>query len=583
MTLQVSDLNAAAPANGIARRLLRAVRALWLSTSATRAVSLALAAALIVWVLVVFRDYGISNDEPVQHTYGQLLWSWYRSGFTDDAAFHYINLYLYGGLFDLIAAGLDHRVPMETFELRHLLSAGFGLIGIFGAWNLARLVAGEKAGIVAALLLAFTGMYGGAMFTHTKDVPFAAAMVWSLYFTTIIARRMPELPSWRTVVGLGVAVGCAMGLRVGGVFAGFYLALTLLAGTALLGTWRSLLRIVLRLLPAGLIAFAIMAVTWPWSVLPPTNLLTAMGTFSNFAFDLSTLINGRDVPIADVPATYMSEYLIIKLPEITLFGILAALAFAVAGLAGARPMWRRRAIAYLPLALALLVPIVFTLAERPPLYNGIRHFLFVIPAATVIASIGLTTLWRWSMRRSAPLGLAFAAAAAGLFVLNAVNFVELHPYEYVAYNQLVGGVKGASGRFEGDYWSDSLREAALDLRHGVERAPKPPARPYEVAVCAEPLQVSTYLGPNFKVTDEWDDADFLITATNIGCDNIVPGMTYRTISREGVPLAMVVDLRAKHENDDLITPLPWDDDDNPDTPAVSFNGPGSMTVAQKKR
>ncbi len=45
---------------------------------------------------------------------------------------------------------------------------------------------------------------------------------------------------------------------------------------------------------------------------------------------------------------------------------------------------------------------------------------------------------------------------------------------------------------------------------------------------------------------------------------------------------MVVDLRAKHENEDLIQPLPWDDDDNPDTPAVSFNGPGSMTVAQKK-
>jgi hypothetical protein len=591
VTLQVSDFNTAT-SNGVVARFLRAVRASWQSTSATRVVSLALFAALIAWVLLVFRDYGISNDEPVQHTYGQLLWSWYRSGFTDDGAFHYINLYLYGGLFDLIAAGLDHHVPLDTFELRHLLSASFGLVGIFGAWNLARLLAGEKAGIVASLLLALTGMYGGAMFTHTKDVPFAAAMVWSLYFITVIARRMPELPYWRTVIGLGVAVGCAMGLRVGGVFAGLYLALTLLAGTALLGEWHRFPRLVLRLVPAGLIAFVIMAVTWPWSVLPPTNLLTAMGTFSNFAFDLSTLINGQEVPIDQVPATYMSEYLLIKLPEITLAGILAALAFAVAGLiggtrgAGAKGawhgIWRRRLVAHLPVALALIVPVVFTLLDRPPLYNGIRHFLFVIPAATVVASIGLCALWRWSMRRSALLGLGFATVAGGLFALNAVNFVELHPYEYVGYNQLVGGLKGATGRFEGDYWSDSLREAALDLRYGVEHSGKPPAKPYEVAVCAEPLQISTYLGPSFKVTDEWDDADFLITATNIGCDNLVPGMTYRTISRKGVPLAMVVDLRAKHENEDLIQPLPWDDDDNPDTPAVSFNGPGSMTVAQKK-
>jgi hypothetical protein len=580
VTLQVTDLDTATP-DGIAARFLRALRASWQSTSATRVVSLALFAALIAWVLLVFRDYGISNDEPVQHTYGQLLWSWYRSGFTDDGAFHYINLYLYGGLFDLIAAGLDHHVPLDTFELRHLLSASFGVAGIFGAWNLARLLAGEKAGIVAALLLALTGMYGGAMFTHTKDVPFAAAMVWSLYFITVIARRMPEQPSWRTVIGLGVAVGCAMGLRVGGVFNGLYLALTLLAGTALLGEWRMFLRLVLRLLPAGLIAFAIMAVTWPWSVLPPTNLLTAMGTFSNFAFDLTTRINGQELPIDQVPATYMAEYLLIKLPEITLTGVLAALVLAIAGLIGGEELWRRRLVAHLPLTLALLVPIVFALIDRPPLYNGIRHFLFVIPVATVVAAIGLTALWRWSMRRSVVLGLGFATVAGGLFTLNAVNFAELHPYEYVGYNQLVGGLKGASGRFEGDYWSDSLREAAMDLRYGVEHGPRLPAKPYEVAVCAEPLQVSTYLGPHFKVTDAWDDADFLITATNIGCDNLVPGMTYRTISRQGVPLAMVVDLRAKHENQDTIEPLPWDDDDNPDTPAVSFNGPGSMKVAQK--
>ncbi len=290
------------------------------------------------------------------------------------------------------------------------------------------------------------------MFTHTKDVPFAAAMVWSLYFITVIARRMPELPAWRTVIGLGVAVGCAMGLRVGGVFAGLYLALTLLAGTALLGEWRRFPWLVLRLVPAGLIAFAIMAVTWPWSVLPPTNLLTAMGTFSNFAFDLSTLINGHEVPIDQVPATYMSEYLLIKLPEITLAGILAALAFAIAGLiggtkgAGAKGawhgIWRRRLVAHLPVALALIVPVVFTLLDRPPLYNGIRHFLFVIPAATVVAAIGLCALWRWSMRRSALLGLGFATVAGGLFALNAVNFVELHPYEYVGYNQLVGGLDG---------------------------------------------------------------------------------------------------------------------------------------------
>ena len=54
-------------------------------------------------VMLTFRDYGISNDEEVQNVYGRLLLSFYTSGFTDWSAFHYKNLFLYGGLFDLVA------------------------------------------------------------------------------------------------------------------------------------------------------------------------------------------------------------------------------------------------------------------------------------------------------------------------------------------------------------------------------------------------------------------------------------------------------------------------------------------------
>ncbi len=108
----------------------------WRSAVLWRVASIGLFAVIAAWILLSFRDYGISNDEPVQHTYGQLLLAWYASGFTDDRAFHYINLYLYGGLFDLIAAGLQPYVPLPLYEWRHLLSAGFGLVGLIGVWRL---------------------------------------------------------------------------------------------------------------------------------------------------------------------------------------------------------------------------------------------------------------------------------------------------------------------------------------------------------------------------------------------------------------------------------------------------------------
>ncbi len=572
---------------------------LWRSATLTRAVSLTLFAGIAAFILLTFRDYGLSNDEPVQHAYGELLLNWYASGFADESAFHYINLYLYGGLFDLIAAGLQPYVPLPLYEWRHLLSAGFGFVGLIGVWRLGRLLGGEKTGIIAVLMLAVTGMYGGAMFTHTKDVPFAAAMVWSLYCIAALGARLPELPGWRLVVGLGVAVGCALGLRVGGVFAVFYLAVTVLAGAALLRQARLPLRLLPRLAVAGLIALAIMAVTWPWSVLPPTNFFKAMGAFNNFAFDLKTLFNGRELPIDQLPPTYMSEYLLIKLPEITLMGLVAALAMAGVvlarlvrdlrqqGTAGLLAHHPRRLLALLPVLLAVLVPVVFTLSDHPPLYNGIRHFLFVLPPVTVLGALGLTAAWRLLLGASPLPALAFASAAVALFAVNADTFARLHPYQYVAYNQLVGGTAGAWGRFEGDYWGASLEEASLTLLHGLqqEAAVAPGKAPihYKVAVCAEDAQVSTHLGPEFEMVEDWDDADFVLSARNVGCDN-VPGLTYATISRMGVPLATVFDVRGKNPPIDLPVQMPedegWGIDFN--TPAVSLQQTLGPQVAKAK-
>lgn len=556
------------------------------SLSPARLASLAVFAAVAAFIVLTFRDYGISNDEPVQHTYGQLLLAWYASGFTDDRAFHYINLYLYGGLFDLIAAGFEPYVPLPLYEWRHLLSAGFGLVGLVGTWRLAKLLGGEAAGLVAVLLLAFTGMYGGAMFTHTKDVPFAAAMVWSLYFVTVLATELPARPRWRTVLGLGLAVGGALGLRVGGVFAVFYLAMVIAAAMLVFRDLRLPLRVLPRLVVAGLIALALMAGTWPWSVLPPTNLFRAMGAFSNFTFDLQTLFNGRLLPIDQVPPGYMPEYLLIKLPEATLLGLLAALVMTLlAGVGlmrghgmGAVRRHPRRALALLPLVLAILVPMAFAVLDDPPLYNGIRHFLFVLPPVTVLAALGLAGGWRALRRRSRLAAGGFALAALGLFLFNASVLWRLHPYEYIAYNQLAGGTAGAWGRFEGDYWSASLREAALALRHGMERE-RAPAHPYKVAVCAEDVQAMAYLGPHFQPVEEWDDADFILAARNVGCDS-APGLPYATVSRMGIALASVMDQRLRHTPVEV--PLPDRDEKDMDTdaPAVALKEAPSQAGPQ---
>lgn len=55
-------------------------------------IALGLLVALGVFVLLTFRQYGISNDEEVQHTYGRMLLDFYMSGFADRSAFDHKNL-----------------------------------------------------------------------------------------------------------------------------------------------------------------------------------------------------------------------------------------------------------------------------------------------------------------------------------------------------------------------------------------------------------------------------------------------------------------------------------------------------------
>ena len=107
--------------------------------------SIALLAALVVGVLLVFRDYAISNDEEVQHQYGELILAYFASGFSDTRLFEFRNLYLYGGLFDIIAVLLGRILPFDVYVIRHVLCALTGIGGIAAAWGTARLIAGPRA------------------------------------------------------------------------------------------------------------------------------------------------------------------------------------------------------------------------------------------------------------------------------------------------------------------------------------------------------------------------------------------------------------------------------------------------------
>ena len=156
-----------------------------------------------IGVLLLYRDYAISNDEEVQHRYGEMILAYYASGFTDTQLFHFRNLYLYGGLFDIVAVLLGRVLPFDVYVIRHVLCALIGIGGIAAAWATARLIAGPRAALFAAMALAFCGPWFGSMFNHTKDIPFAAAAIGATYFLIRAARALPQ-PRLADILGFGL-------------------------------------------------------------------------------------------------------------------------------------------------------------------------------------------------------------------------------------------------------------------------------------------------------------------------------------------------------------------------------------------
>lgn len=517
----------------------------------------ALLLGLFVIVLLSFQDYGITTDEEVQHIYGKELLSFYLSGFQDHAAFHFKDLYLYGGLFDLVVAVLVPVSPFDEYATRHLLCGLIGVVGVAGTWRLGRLLGGPRAGLVAALLLALSGVYYGAMFNNTKDVPFAAGMVWTLYFATRIIQQMPR-PSRSASLKFGLTLGLSLGIRVGAVFGVFYLGVALLLHAALV--WRTegrkqmlndISRAALALLPVLPIAYVVMAVFWPWAVLNPLNPLEALAAFSRVPLKIATLLNGVSVLSTDPPAVYVPMYLLVKLPEVLVLGLGVAVIMGLVALARlpSQPGRRMGAVFWVPTVLGAFVPIIVFMLMRPTIYNGIRHFLFVIPPIAVMAAFAVNRLWRAAEGVGRKGGQVFASVLTVLGVVYVWQLASMHPNQYVYYNQFIGGMRGAVGKFELDYWGNSLHEATRELIDFVERenGGQAPKQTYTLSVCGNPLAVRYDLPPWLKLVDkdpDWRRADFFMAFTQVRrCPDLLDGQPILEIDADGVPLSIVKDRR----------------------------------------
>jgi hypothetical protein len=122
------------------------------------------------------------------------------------------------------------------------------------------------------------------------------------------------------------------------------------------------------------------------------------------------------------------------------------------------------------LQLWLLFPVAYFVVVRPNVYDGIRHFLFVLPAMALFCGLGAA----WVLERAGRRRVWVAGVLTVLLGASMWNHVVLHPYQSSYFNALVGGLRGAWRDYDVDYWTSSYREAMQwILRRGEERPDEP--------------------------------------------------------------------------------------------------------------
>ena len=523
-------------------------------TVARRLDALAIGVLVLTCVIAAatFRDYGLGWDDYTHSQYGDLLVSLYSSGFADKRALSFVNLYMYGGGFDLFAALAAKMLPFGLFETRRLMGAAVGIVGLFVTWRLGRRLGGPLAGLIGLILLATCPLYYGHMFINAKDGPFAVTSVIALLG---IVRAFEEYPraTPATVALTGIGVGLAVGSRVMGGFAvldallplAFIVAVRARASAPkpALAECGSFL---LAFLPGVILAYLVMGLVWPWSVVAPLNPFHAVEYFSNF-FEKPwrELFNGQLIPVPDMPRSYVPTLVALQLPEILLALGLSGIAGAIAAVATRDRGSAGHRAALLAVVLAATLPVLITIAARPAMYNGIRHFVFVLPPFAALGGLA----GAWIARRLEAFGRAAPVAGALVLVVGAVSPViamaRLHPYEYTHFNRIAGGAAGARPRFMLDYWGLSLTQASRELRALIaERGEQPPRGTWTVAVCGPHPPVTVALGPQFTTTWNPKGADFAMMLGEFYCAKLDAPVLFEVV-RDGVVYARVYDIRGR--------------------------------------
>ena len=429
---------------------------------------------LLLVGLCLYRDYGVSWDEPVDRTNGMVSakyvagliapeWAANRLGFGATPNIHGYPENDHGVLFEMPLALLDQSIGIEDsrtyYLLRHFAVFMASMLGIWALYNIGRIrFKSWRVGLFLSTLLVLSPRFFAEGFYNGKDIVFVAFFTLGIY--TLL--RLLQRPTLGRAAVHGLATAAAIDVRILGILL-VAMTLGMVVLEVLFGPAETKRR---RAFATAVPVFLVVAVAatilgWPylWEA-PLDNFLLSLEHMKKFRWIGEVLYLGQLVSTLQLPWHYAPVWIIITTP------VAYTTAFVLGGLGAIyallrRPMARLRTFeGRLDILFIgwLSLPILLVIALDSVIYDGWRHLYFVYPGLLLLAVRGALALWQAGQERRwlRPVAVGAAALAGGEMCYTIGQMVLAHPQEQVYFSFLSGA--DVEQNFERDYWGLSYRQ-----------------------------------------------------------------------------------------------------------------------------
>ncbi len=513
-------------------------------------------ALLLFMMILMSRDAGISCDDVLHYDHSIVVYNYFASHGEDKSALEtpVTHLRYYGQSYDNVVTFIVRWFGIEdVYRFRHLMSSIAGwlamfITALFGIW-----LWGYGTGTLIMILFAVSPTFIGHSLNNLKDIPFALSYISGIFLTLRLLTSEGKIV-WYEVLLLIISIAFSISIRAGGIllicyllFFFFVIQLYRYATERKFDLKPDGLKLIILILISAS-AYILGIILWPYALQSPVkHVLESYRVMAHFPDTFRQIFEGKNEWSDFMPWYYLPKSMAITIPVIVLAGTGCFLLFLN------RIRQAGKGMIYVLLVFSLIFPMVFAIIQKSNLYSSWRQFLFLYPVLVVIAATGIRFLFTGIHKKLWQIGVI---AALALLVIHPFEFmVKNHPYHYLYYNELAGGLKGAYGKYETDYYYVSQTEASEWLidyleEKGIDSVSVGATYPVKWSFRNNPGIKTFYFRHEERSRYDWD---YAIVANRyihpFQLDNKIwpPENVIYTIRADGIPIGIVLERKNKDD------------------------------------